>query len=405
MLNLEGNKLTEIHESLRQLKCLERLYLDSNELLEIPKEILGPNLSESGDKPATLPSAILDYFFRTKRGRRPLNEAKLILVGRGGVGKTCLIKRMVAETFDEGEQETPGIQVQPWEIILASGDAVRLHVWDFGGQRILHGAHQFFLTERTLYLLVLSGREDSATQDAEYWLQLIKSFGGDSRVIVVLNKQNRHPFDVNRGLLHEKYPFIAEFVKTDCKDPTCGLDRLRELLESETDALEHRKTYFPVEWFAIKERVANMPGNYITWDEFQEICRELGEKDLGARRDLAKYLHILGIALNYSDDPRLQDTRVLKPSWVTEGLYTLLRAGQKDNGGVLCPRDVANVLDPVQYPACKHDFLLSLMDRFQLCFRLPGQEERYLVPELLGENQPDLKELGVDLPLRLESMS
>ena len=151
VLNLEGNKLTEIHESLRQLASLDGLYLDSNELLDIPKEILGPNLSESGEKRTASPASILDYYFRTRRGRRPLNEAKLILVGRGGGGKTCLIKRMVANTFDEHEQETPGIQVQPWEIILPAGDAVRLHVWDFGGQRILHGAHQFFLTERTLY--------------------------------------------------------------------------------------------------------------------------------------------------------------------------------------------------------------------------------------------------------------
>ena len=210
----------------------------------------------------------------------------------------------------------------------------------------------------------------------------------------MLNKQNQHPFDVNRGLLQEKYSFIGEFVKTDCKDPTLGLERLRELIQSEIDALEYRKTYFPADWFTIKERVATMPGNFITWDDFQEICRYHGENDLQGRRDLAKFLHILGIALNYSDDPRLQDTRVLKPSWVTEGLYTLLRAGQKQNsGGVLYPRDLALVLDPKQYPASRHDFLLRLMERCQLCFRLPGQEERYLVPELLGENQPDLKAL------------
>src|SRR5262249_12093289 len=148
----------------------------------------------------------------------PLNEAKLILVGRGGVGKTSLIKRLVHDTFDEGEPETPGVNIQPWELKMPDGDTVRLHVWDFGGQRILHGTHQFFLTERTLYLLVLSGREDSATQDAEYWLQLIRSFGENSRVIIALNKSTKHPFDLNRGLLLEKYPFIADFVKTDCQD-------------------------------------------------------------------------------------------------------------------------------------------------------------------------------------------
>src|SRR5436309_330763 len=83
---------------------------------------------------------------------------------------------------DEREPETPGIEIRPWEVTVGGGGAVRLHVWDFGGQEILHATHQFFLTERTLYLLVLSGREGNPTQDAEYWLQLIRSFGGASRV-------------------------------------------------------------------------------------------------------------------------------------------------------------------------------------------------------------------------------
>jgi len=394
-INVQKNQLTTLPESLKQLSGLKALFLHGNKALGIPPEVLGapPNDARFGES-LTQPASILDYYFRIRRGLRRLNEAKLILVGRGGVGKTCLIKRLIYDTFDEHESETPGINIELMDINLPDGDEVRLHVWDFGGQRILHGTHQFFLTERTLYLLVLSGREDSATQDAEYWLQLIKSFGSESRVIVALNKTHQHPFDVNRGLLLEKYPFIAEFVKTDCKEPTVGLERLQQMVDEQADALEHRKTAFPLDWFAIKERLATMPESFISWDDYQKICRELGEMDPQAQRDLAKYLHILGIALNYADDPRLQDTRVLKPTWVTEGLYTLLRAGHKQNsGGVLRPGDLARALDAKLYPQSKHDFLLRLMERFQLCFRLPGQEERYLVPELLDENQPDLSAL------------
>ena len=204
-LVLAENQLTNLPESMRQLWNLRRLYLHGNPKLGMPPEILGPIWPEVFlSKPTHSATAILDYFFRTQRASRPLNEAKLILVGRGGVGKTSLIKRLVHGTFQEHEPETSGVNIEPWEVTLPDGDPVRLHVWDFGGQRILHGTHQFFLTERTLYLLVLSGREDSATQDAEYWLQLIKSFGGDSPVIIALNKSKKHPFDVNRGLLLEK---------------------------------------------------------------------------------------------------------------------------------------------------------------------------------------------------------
>ena len=190
---------------------------------------------------------------------------------------------------------------------LEDDEAVRLHVWDFGGQEILHATHQFFLTERTIYLLVLSGREGNATQDAEYWLQLIRSFGGDSQVVVALNKSQQHPFDVNRGLLLEKYPQIADFVQTDCQQASdgsvapdgveaMGIAELRHLVLAHTEVLEHRKVDFPADWFMIKERLSGM-ADFVTWNEYQDICRELGESDAKAQRELARFFHILGIAL------------------------------------------------------------------------------------------------------------
>jgi internalin A len=402
-------------ESLRQLPLLKQLYLHGNSGLDLPLEILGPDWNgvRGGNGTAASPTNILEYYFRTRRAGRPLNEAKLILVGRGGVGKTCLIKRLIHGTFDECEPETPGIEIQPWEITLADGDRVRLHVWDFGGQEILHATHQFFLTERTVYLLVLSGREGTATQDAEYWLQLIRSFGGDSKVIVALNKSHQHPFDVNRGLLLEKYPQIAAFVRTDCQraadgsvapddKEAMGLEELRLLILGGTANLEHRKADFPADWFDIKERLAGMKENFVTWDQYREICRGLGEQDAKAQRDLAGFLHILGIALNYRDDPRLRETHVLNPRWVTEGIYSILRSGQKakhERKGVLEAGDLERALNANDYPQSSHEFLLALMEKFQLCFQLPGGPKRYLVPELLGENQPDeIKSLVLNDP-------
>ena len=137
-----------------------------------------------------------------------------------------------------------------------------------------------------------------------------------------------------------------------------------------------------------------MAENFLSWDKYQSICQELGERDTDEQRRLATFLHILGIALNYRDDARLKDTHVLNPRWVTEGIYTLLRAGQKNQReGVLTRSDLASVLDLARYPGTCHGFLLHLMEKFQLCFRLAGHEDRYLVPELLGENQPSLKAL------------
>lgn len=137
--------------------------------------------------------------------------------------------------FQRDERKTEGIQITPWPIRLHDTENVNLHIWDFGGQEIMHATHQFFLTGRGLYLLVLNGREGGEDVDIEYWLKLIESFGADSPVIVVLNKIQSHPFDLNRRGLEEKYPGrIRAFVRTDCEDGT-GIEELRETILSETE--------------------------------------------------------------------------------------------------------------------------------------------------------------------------
>ena len=120
---------------------------------------------------------ILDAYFGAKRkSSEPLNEVKLLLVGHGRVGKTCLSKALRGEPHDEREKETPGIERHVLE--LPSGKSmIRAHVCDFGGQEFLHHTHQFFFSERSIYVIVLIGRQGRAEPEAEYWLRLVRTYG------------------------------------------------------------------------------------------------------------------------------------------------------------------------------------------------------------------------------------
>jgi internalin A len=316
-----------------------------------------------------------------------LNEAKLILVGRGAVGKTSVVKRFIDEPFDLHEKKTDGIQITEWPLRLHSHEDVRLHIWDFGGQEIMHATHQFFLTQRSLYLLVLNGREGGEDADADYWLRLITSFGGDSPVIVVLNKIKEHPFDLNRRALQQKYPLIRDVIKTDCADST-GIADLRKAIERETDRLEHLRDAFPASWFTIKDELAGMRRNYLLFDEYRAVCTQRGEADAKAQEDLAGYLHTLGIVLNYKDDPRVQDIHVLNPHWVTNGIYKILNADMLNRQqGEIRLHDLSEMLDAQEYPANMRRFILDLMKKFELCFSFPDDETHYLIPELLDKQE------------------
>jgi internalin A len=385
--------LATLPDTLQRLRALQEIYLHGNDQLGIPHEILGPTWEQMRNRGATPAEAkrILKYYFLAQGGSWPLNEAKLILIGRGEVGKTCLVNRLVRDVFAD-TSKTQGISITQWPIRLHGAEEVRLNVWDFGGQEIMHATHQFFLTRRSLYLLVLNGRQGDEDAEAEYWLQLTESFGGDSPVIVVLNKIQEHPFDLNRRALQAKYPAIREFIRVDCKERT-GIDELHAAIHRATEALQDLRVPFPASWVAIKDRLAGMAeqgDNYIDFERYRTLCATLGETDPEAQEALAGYLHSLGIALNFKDDPRLHDTHVLSPHWVTNGIYKILNWPELEKQqGVLRPDELVAVLDAQAYPKTKHAFLLDLMKKFEVCFEFPDDpQRRYLVPELLDKQEP-----------------
>jgi len=192
---------------LQNLESLSELYLHKNGRVGMPPEVLGPTARavSMGRAIPAKPTEILEYYFRVRAASRPLNEAKLILVGRGGVGKTSIVARLIHDKFERDGKKTEGIQINQWKISLRGHEDVRLNIWDFGGQEIQHATHQFFLTQRSIYLLVLNGREELGEADADYWLRLIDSFGHDSPVIVVLNKIKECHFELNRRGLKGKF--------------------------------------------------------------------------------------------------------------------------------------------------------------------------------------------------------
>ncbi|HEV7401417.1 MAG TPA: COR domain-containing protein [Chthoniobacteraceae bacterium] len=345
-----------------------------------------------------------------------MKEVRVLFVGRGRVGKTSVLKVLRGETLAPTEPETPGITVLPLGLQCPKGTATG-HAWDFGGQEFLHGTHQIFLSERCVYLLVLEGRESNWETETDYWLRFIQSFGGDSPVVVALNKYDAHAFTVDQFRLQEKCPQIAGFVQTDASTGR-GIAELRALLEETVNGMPDVWLGVPRRWHRVKEKLAEMPRSFLDYKEYQALCAEEKVTDEGQQASLAETLHRLGIALNFRDHQRLKETSVLKPQWVTEGIYGVLRFLQKqDCHGVLEREWLAQALSAKEYPPEKHGFVMELMEKFEVAFALekPGVDEtpgaragrqpaptercapaqgatrdvdQWLIPELLPEVQP-----------------
>uniref|UniRef100_UPI00248488D1 leucine-rich repeat protein n=1 Tax=Leptothoe spongobia TaxID=2651728 RepID=UPI00248488D1 len=413
-LNLSYNQITEIPESLAQLSSLQQLNFNSNQITEIPEsleglmqlkkldvrcnslpispEILGPPQLHY---PPGAVSGIFNYCRQLRSSDvQPLNEAKLILVGQGSVGKTSLINRLINDYFNPNEAQTDGLNVISWMINVNTKN-VRLNVWDFGGQEIYHATHQFFLTKRSLYLLVCNCRTSEDENRLDYWLKLIQSFGDQSPVIIVGNKRDEQPLDINRKALREKYSNIKDIIETSCQTGD-GLKELNQVIHREVGQLKEVYDLLPLSWFEVKEQLEAMEKDFVSYTEYIGICYQNDIPDEPNQTQLIDLLHNLGLVLNYREHPLLQNTNVLNPDWVTQGIYTLLSDDdlKTQAKGQLTLADLNRILPVERYPKNRHNYLIELMKEFQLCFQLPECiPDRYLIPGILPKEEPEETDL------------
>ncbi|MEG3921736.1 COR domain-containing protein [Microcoleus sp. T3_A4] len=407
-LNLSNNQITQIPEAIAQLSNLTRLSLSNNQIEKIPEgletlpklekldlrcnplpispEVLGPaNLNEAPGTPAD----IFNYLRKLRSGEvLPLNEAKVLLVGQGSVGKTCLINRLIHNKYNPNEPQTDGLNITDWKITVNT-KPVKLNVWDFGGQEIYHATHQFFLTKRSLYLLVCNCRTSEDENRLEYWLKLIESFGDASPVILVGNKCDEQPLDLNRKALRDKYPNIKAILETSCQSGT-GIDELRSAIHTEISELKEVYDLLPLSWFQVKQRLENLDKDIISISEYATICAKENILEETDQTQLIGLLHNLGIVLNFREHPILQSTNILNPHWVTEGIYALLSDEELKvkTKGILTYADLSRILDSNKYPSHRYHCLTGLMGEFELCFPVSNYPPTFLIPGILPKEEP-----------------
>jgi len=411
-LDLSRNQILEIPDAISQLQNLTRLYLSRNQIvkipdgiqkltkleeldlrrnsLSIPPEILGPLELHKDPAPVT---EILNYLRQLRQNSRPLHEAKVLLVGQGSVGKTSLKKQLIHNQFDKNESKTDGLEVEYWPIEI-NENKIRLNVWDFGGQEIYHATHQFFLTKRSLYLLVCNCRTSEEENRLEYWLKLIETFGDQSPVIIVGNKKDEQPLDINRKALLEKYPNIKAILETSCLTGQ-GIAELRTAIMQEIEQLKEVYDPLPLPWFEVKEQLEAMTEDFISYSNYIGICINKKIPEEENQEQLIDLLHRLGLVLSFRNHPLLQSTNVLNPDWVTQGIYALLSDEilKTQKKGIFSASELARILNHQRYPKKRHHFLIELMKEFQLCFTL-NEREQYLIPGLLPKEEPENTDLG-----------
>jgi internalin A len=381
-LDLQYNQLTELPESIGRLNKLEELRLYSNNLTGIPPEVL----AKGG-------LAVVDYYRqRLEEQTDYIYEAKLIVIGEGGAGKTSLANKLIdidyqlkVEGSGNPEKSTEGIDVLRLNFLHPSGNPFRINIWDFGGQEIYHATHQFFLTKRSLYLLVADTRQDNT--DFNYWLEVIELLSDASPALIIKNEKQDRLCEVNENQLRGRFTNLEKILPTNLATNR-GLPEILTAIQHHISQLPHIGTPLPKTWVRVRQALESDQRNYITQQEFLNLCDVHGFKRRQDKLQLSGYLHDLGVCLHFQDDPILKNWIILKPEWGTTAVYRVLdtKAVQKALGH-FTQTDLALIWADDKYYDMR-DELLQLMMRFKLCYEIPYRPKTYIAPQLLSPNQP-----------------
>lgn len=410
-LDLDGNRLRQLPPEIGHLSQLERLDLRWNRLCQLPPEIGNlkslRELDVRGNRHLLTPPPeivqrgtqdILAFLTELQTSSTTRYEAKLLVVGEGGTGKSSLLRALQGKHFDPLSETTHGIEITQLELPLpGSLQRLTLNAWDFGGQHIYHATHQFFLTRRSIYLLVWNARLGVEQGRIPYWLETIKALAPDAPVVLVATHTDERAPDINYQLLKKTYPQIVGQLHISNKTGA-GLDTLQEMLVQQASALPQVGQPWPEKWLQVEQLLQNRPEHHLSAKTYIDCCVANQIEETMARGTLADYLHDLGKILYFRDDYILCNLVILKPNWITKAISLVLtdEAVSKAHG-ILHHSELSRIwavdeegqaYDPSLYP-----IFLRLMERFDLSYQieadLPGEQAtRSLVPQLLPYQPP-----------------
>ncbi len=277
------------------------------------------------------PDAVLNYFRELEaQGEDQLFEAKVLIVGEGGAGKTSLIRRLYQPelSLPAEDETTRGINVHRHHFLTAAGRDFRINVWDFGGQQIYHATHQFFLTKNSLYVLVDDAKSNhkSVHDDGfKYWLEVIETLSERSPVLIFQNEKGGRSKQIDEAGIKSRFPNVVGVYRGNLEHPD-AVETLRAAVEHFAQELPHIGDAVPKKWVSIRESLEELAQSWahILQDEYFRLYEQHLELDQVKALYLSRYLHNLGVYLHFQQSRELRRTVFLQNQWVTDAVFQIL---------------------------------------------------------------------------------
>jgi GTPase SAR1 family protein len=402
---LGGLPLGELPEAIRRVRTLKHLRADACQLRDLPfwlielEDLVDLDLDNNPFSPELEAAANegLDAVKRYLRAKAEaqvvLNEAKLILIGEGEVGKSCLLGALRGDPWEEGRLTTHGIEIKPVNVTdPVTGTEITLNGWDFGGQRVYRPTHQLFFSAPAVYLVVWKPREGPQQGFVKEWIKLVKHREPDAKILVVATHggpKERQP-DIDRQEIWDLFgkETVVEFFFVESRPPnfdektktwlgeSVEIKHLRDAIARVAASLPEVGRSVPKRWDDTRTALKENNDAYLSLEKVLKLCTER-QMDEEEAKDFIRVAHRLGYLIHYAHDPALRDIVVLQPDWLSTAIsYVLDDKDTRENNGLVEFARLGELWnDPARpaesrYDASLHPLFLRLMERFDLSYKV-----------------------------------
>ena len=115
---------------------------------------------------------------------------KVLVLGESGVGKSCIVRRYIHNTYDDDSIPTVGTDFARKLVKTPDGHRVNMMVWDTAGQERFRSLTTSFYRGVHAFFVVYDVSDPQSFRTIEYWLEQIKLNATlpDALRILVANK-------------------------------------------------------------------------------------------------------------------------------------------------------------------------------------------------------------------------
>ena len=452
-LHLEYNQLIALSPGVGNMKNLAYLNVSHNKLRYLPASIVNLTviaqteqlLFEHNPKLSTPPkeaiskgmSTMMAYMKELLTESEKCYRIKLMVVGQENVGKSSLLRCLVAYNKDKKKAianqahldkslkstglsslSTDGIDIgklhydckfvdREKSVEETKKTKVEVSIWDFAGQEIYYTTHQFFLSERAVYLLVWNISRSEEESRVEYWLKSIYARAKNAPIIIVAThidnpKCTKDFIEDALTAIYNKYigqfPSIKKVIGVSCSQ-FVGIDEL-DLWIQDIIRKQHfmgeliPKSFLELEKLVKEEAIKRVPP-VVSWNEFCTMGKffQIGYDLLPVASSL---LHDFGTLINFQKQKGLEDIVILHPQWLTNVMSTIITTKHSViKNGVLQHSMLPQIWRAPDFPDYLHPTLIHLLEKFEVSYYLRSTREgnnihsgRSLIPSLLPEERP-----------------